>query len=196
MKILIVSDVADKKYWDYYTEGCLSDFDLILSCGDLPPQYLTFLVTMARCPLVYVMGNHDDCYSTHPPEGCICADGQLIKIAGLRILGLGGSNRYKLGHNQYTQPEMKKKIKKLRGKIKRNKGLDILLTHSPARGLNDSEDIPHQGFEAFNELIAETQPKYFIHGHVHMNYNYKIPRISECGSTTVINGYQSYVLEI
>ncbi len=195
MKILVVADVPDKKYWDYYTDGCLSEFDLILSCGDLPPQYLTFLVTMAKCPVVYVPGNHDDIYKSKPPEGCICCDGDIVKVCGLRILGLGGSNRYKLGDNQYTQKEMYKRIKKLNFRLRKNKGFDILLAHSPARFLNDSEDIPHQGFEAFNDLMDKYAPKFFIHGHVHMNYNYKLPRICAHGQTTVINGYRSFVIE-
>ena len=63
MNILIVSDEESPALWDYYTPGKLAGFDLILSCGDLNAKYLEFLVTMARCPLLYVPGNHDMRYS-------------------------------------------------------------------------------------------------------------------------------------
>ena len=35
MRILAISDVTAKYYFDYYTPGKLEGFDLILSCGDL-----------------------------------------------------------------------------------------------------------------------------------------------------------------
>ena len=30
---------------------------------------------------------------------------------------------------------------------------DILLTHAPCRGYGDMEDLPHRGFECFNDLL-------------------------------------------
>ena len=54
MKILTLADVECKALWDYYTPGKLKDYDLILSCGDLKPAYLSFLVTMGKAPLFYV----------------------------------------------------------------------------------------------------------------------------------------------
>ena len=62
MRILLVADEPCKSYWDYYDESKLKGFDLILSAGDLPPEYLSFLVTFANCPLLYVHGNHDAKY--------------------------------------------------------------------------------------------------------------------------------------
>ena len=196
MRILVIADEPDKKYWDYYTEGMLKEFDLIISCGDLPTHYLDFLVTMSNCPLVYVYGNHDDAYDTNPPDGCICADGDIVTIKGLRIMGLGGCNRYNTSKYQYTEKEMLARYKKLRFKLWRSKGIDILLTHAPARHLNDEEDIPHRGFETFNEIIEKYRPRYFLHGHVHLNYNYKLPRVCQSGDTTVVNGFKSYILDI
>ena len=91
MKILAVSDVESRYYYDFYTPGKLDAFDLIISCGDLPREYLEFLVTMAHCPLLYVHGNHDEAYDEHPPEGCTCIEDTLFVYEGVRILGLGGS---------------------------------------------------------------------------------------------------------
>ena len=103
MKILALSDAECPALWDYYVPGRLKEYDLILSCGDLNAQYLSFLVTMARCPVLYVHGNHDSGYSQHPPEGCDCIDGHIVTYNGLRILGLGGCRKYHPGPHQYTE---------------------------------------------------------------------------------------------
>ena len=56
MKLLLISDRESKFLWDYFQPGMLDEIDLILSCGDLNPHYLSFLVTMGRMPLLYVHG--------------------------------------------------------------------------------------------------------------------------------------------
>ncbi len=194
-KILIISDVPDKGYWDFYEDGKLEDFDLIMSCGDLPSVYLQFIVTFAKCPVIYVRGNHDDHYDNQPPDGCLCIEDTIYVHDGIRILGLGGSYRYKPGKNQYTEREMSRRIRKMRYKLWRNRGFDILLTHNAIGGFDDDEDLPHRGFECFKGLLEKYSPKYMIHGHVHLNYGRKHKRITSYKNTTVINGYKSYILE-
>ncbi|MEG2871756.1 MAG: metallophosphoesterase, partial [Clostridium sp.] len=103
MKILVLADCESKFLWDYFEKEKLANIDLIISCGDLAPQYLSFLATFSHAPVLYVHGNHDDCYAQTPPEGCICIEDSVYQFKGLRILGLGGSVRYKDGEHQYTQ---------------------------------------------------------------------------------------------
>lgn len=196
MKILIVADEPVKKMWDYYEDGMFNEYDLILSCGDLPPQYLSFLTTMAGKDVIYVHGNHDDCYVETPPEGCICADDKIINYKGLRILGLGGSQRYKIGKFMYTEKEMRKRVKRLKFQLWRNKGFDILLTHAPILNFNDGEDFPHRGYGIFGELLKDFRPLYMIHGHMHKSYGRGYVKESRYEDTLVINGCGSYVLEI
>ena len=196
MKILVVSDCESRYLWDYYTPDKLEGIDLILSCGDVKASYLSFLATFAHCPVLYVRGNHDDRYEQEPPLGCICIDGDLYEYNGLRILGLGGSMRYNNGVNQYTEKEMNRRVWRLLPRIMRKRGFDILLTHAPAKGLNDGDDCAHRGFECFNEILDVYQPKWFIHGHVHLNYDAKLPRVCTRGNTTVINATERYVFEI
>lgn len=195
MKILLVSDHEEPYLWDYYRPGHLSGVDLILSAGDLKASYLEFLVTMANRPLVYVRGNHDGLYETHPPEGCDCAEDKLLKVRGLRILGLGGSGWYSGGSNQYTERQMRRRIRRLYWKIKWAGGVDIILAHAPARGYGDDETPAHRGFEAFLPLIDRLQPRYFVHGHVHLNYNNQSQRVYQRGSTTIINAYGRYMID-
>lgn len=194
MKILAVSDVTSDRYYEYFKPGMLDEIDLILSCGDLRPEYLEFLVTMAHCPLVYVHGNHDDSYGREP-TGCICADGRIVEAAGLRILGLGGSNRYRDGEYMYTEKQMQSRIRKLWLPLKKHRGFDILLTHAPARGLNDFDTVPHRGFACFHTLMDRYEPSYFIHGHIHRNYDFRIPQTTERGKTTVVNAYEYCLID-
>lgn len=195
MRILVLADVESKYYWDYFEKNKLDGIDLILSCGDLKPEYLSFLATFAKIPILYVRGNHDDIYETHPPEGCICIEDMIYTYQGIRIMGLGGSIRYKQGNNQYTQSEMKGRVRRLRWKMRKSKGIDILLTHAPAYHINDGEDRPHEGFEAFVQILDTCRPKCFIHGHVHMNYSRSHKRESMYKDTRIINGYEKYVFD-
>ena len=59
-----------------------------------------------------------------------------------------------------------------------------------------SPDRSHKGFVCFNELLDEYQPAWFVHGHVHLNYDAKLPRVCTRGNTTVINATERYVFEI
>jgi len=195
MKILAIADVESKYLWDFYERGKLEDIDLILSAGDLAPEYLTFLVTMASVPVLYVHGNHDDKYAYKPPEGCICIDDSIYVYQGVRIMGLGGSMRYRPGDHQYTDAEMAKRVKKLRWKLLRYGGVDILLTHAPAFEINDGRDLPHQGFRIFVKLIEKYKPKFFIHGHVHMTYGRTHKRYDKYKETHIINAYERCVFE-
>lgn len=196
MRILAVSDEECAALWDHYAPGKLDGYDLILSCGDLKPEYLSFLVTMAKCPVLYVHGNHDTSYLRRPPEGCDCIDDRLVIYNGLRILGLGGCRQYHPGPHQYSEKQMRRRIRKLRYHLWRSGGVDILVTHAPAKGLGDSDDPAHRGFEALRELLDQYQPKVMLHGHVHLRYGQDPTRERIYGKTTVINATERYVLEI
>lgn len=195
MKILAVSDQESPALWEYYKDGCLKDYDLILSCGDLKAEYLSFLVTMARCPVFYVHGNHDTSYSRKPPLGCDCIEDKIVEVNGVRILGLGGSRRYGKGDHQYSEKEMRKRIRKLRFALWRTKGVDIVVTHAPVKGLGDGEDIAHRGFEAFRELLDKYEPQYLIHGHMHLCYGTDKIRERQYGKTKVINADEKIIID-
>ena len=196
MKIMVLADKESPWLWDYFDKSKLEGIDLILSCGDLHPQYLSFLATFFQGPILYVHGNHDDRYHETPPEGCTCIDGKIYEFEGVRILGLGGSMRYKPGAHQYSQKEMNRRIRRLSFSLWRKKGFDILLTHSPAWHLNDGEDLPHKGFQGFRYLLDRYAPRYFVHGHIHMTYGPSVKRICFYEHTTVVNAYERYFIEL
>ena len=195
MKILLLADEESKSLWDYFEKEKLEGIDLIISCGDLKAEYLSFLATFTTAPVLYVHGNHDHHYDESPPEGCICIDDLVYTYQGLRIAGLGGCMRYNNQGYQYTEREMRSRVQRLRLRLLPRRKIDILVTHAPAAGMGDGEDIPHRGFQCFYQLLDHHSPKYFVHGHVHLNYNWKSKRINTYKDTTVINAFGKYMID-
>ena len=195
MRILAIADEESKYLWDYFEKSKLEGIDLIISCGDLDPRYLSFLATFTSAPVLYVHGNHDTKYAKVPPDGCICIEDKIFVYKGVRILGLGGSMRYHGGEHQYTEGEMKRRVAKLWFQLARRRGIDILVTHAPAYELNDGRDLPHQGFRVFLTLLEKYKPKFFIHGHVHMAYGRKHKRYDKYQDTHVINAFERCVFD-
>ena len=196
MRILAISDEECAAFWDYYTPGKLKEYDLILSSGDLKASYLSFLVTMARCPLLYVHGNHDTDYKYRPPEGCDCIDDRVVTYNGLRILGLGGCLWYRPGDHQYTEKEMEKRIRKLRFQIWKAGGVDIVVTHAPVSGWGDLEDLPHRGFKCFDKFVRAVRPRILVHGHVHMTYGHFVREREHESGTRLLNAYEYCYFDI
>lgn len=195
MKILAIADEESAWLWDYFEKSKLEGIDLIISCGDLAPEYLSFLTTLTSIPTLYVHGNHDEKYDKRPPEGCVCIDDTIYVYKGVRILGLGGSMRYSSGKYQYTEFQMLARVRKLGIKLLFKRGFDILVTHAPAYQLNDGEDLPHQGFKVFTMLMEKYRPRFFLHGHVHMSYGRKYKRYDKYEETHVINAYERCIFE-
>ncbi len=196
LNILTLADVENKSIWDFYEKGKLEGYDLIISCGDLSPSYLEFLVSMTNLPLLYVRGNHDGVYDRKPPLGCIPIDDDIYDFKGLRIMGLGGSMDYHSGHDMYTEKEMVRRFNKVLPKAVIMGGVDILVTHAPAKGYGDLDDLPHQGFECFNDICRRLKPKYMLHGHVHKEYGHFVrERLHESG-TRIINCYDKFDLKV
>lgn len=194
MKILVLSDREDPYLWDYYQAGRLDEYDLILSAGDLKAEYLSFLVTMGRVPVLYIHGNHDASYAVHPPEGCDCIEDTVYTYCGVRILGLGGCQWYREAPHHYTEKQMERRIRRVTRKIRRAGGVDIVLSHAAPKGCGDLEDRAHRGFACFCDLMDNWHPAYWVHGHVHLNYGAE--RLHGYGSTKVVNAWQRYVIEI
>jgi Icc-related predicted phosphoesterase len=187
MRILCVSDYVVPELQTAGTHQRLAPVDLVISCGDLPPEYLSFLYTAFDVPLLYVRGNHDIRYHLKPPLGCSDIHTRIVRVAGTRILGLAGSRWYNGGPNQYTEAQMKRTIWKTRPAIWWSGGVDIVVSHAPPRHVHDAEDRCHRGFKCFHWLIDRYSPLYFIHGHLHRNFSDPGQRITRVGRTQVVN---------
>ncbi len=131
MKILAIADTEERCLWECFRKERFEGVDLILSAGDLDPDYLEFLVTVINKPLIYVRGNHDDRYARHAPGGCICVEDSVYTYRGIRIAGLGGSMRYRDGANMYTEREMSKRMRSCRVRLGWSAGATFCLPMHP-----------------------------------------------------------------
>ena len=195
MSILAVSDEVDEALMGETRPERLAGARLLISCGDLPAEYLEFLVERFAIPLLYVRGNHDLRYGANPPPGenIHC---RLVTAAGLRILGFEGSIWYNGQGVQYTEREMWWKMLWTVPSVCLARGVDVIVTHAPPRGIHDGGDQAHTGFSVFRKLLDVLRPRYFIHGHNHLSYVPKGARISAVGSTQVVNAFRSTLLPI
>ena len=87
----------------------------------------------------------------------------------------------------YSEPQMKRRIMKLSANLMLTGGFDILVTHAPAGGWGDMEDLPHQGFKCFNGLLEKYRPAYMLHGHVHQAYGHFKREMTHSSGTRIIN---------
>src|SRR6185295_13258779 len=93
-RILAVADAEDRALAEHFDPERWRGVDLILSLGDLKPDYLDYLVSRLNVRCLYVRGNHDAAYAEAPPAGCDNVDGRVVRFSGLRIAGLEGSRWY------------------------------------------------------------------------------------------------------
>jgi len=213
IRILCVADEVDLLVYSSHIGERFPDIDLVLSAGDLPDEYLEYIASMLNKPLISVAGNHDrndepsDCWG-----GLRFNDGNerrgnfgrlrfgIRKENGISVLGLPGCIRYNNGQNQYTDTWMTLRIirmlpRLLLRRLIRGRSVDIILAHSPPRGIHDGGDPAHVGFSAYRWLIRLARPYYFIHGHVHL-YDLQALREITYGDTSVINVYGHRVITL
>ncbi len=202
MRVLTVSDQENQTLHSPAVRQVASGADLILSCGDLPSAYLEYIVSMLDVPMYYVMGNHGGNGGEKPePEGAENIDGRVVECRGLLIAGLEGSIRYNdRPQYQYTENEMRAKIARLSPALMINRArygryLDILITHAPPFQIHDGTDLAHQGFKSFLWFIDHYQPRYLIHGHMHV-YDNRTETETVRGATTIINTYGYRILDL
>lgn len=206
VNILTISDQVEKLLYDTKIAERFNHIDLLISCGDLPPYYLEFIVSMLNVPLFGVHGNHDhgpayqDVPSGSLVAGTVDLHGQVARSHGLLLAGFGGSQRYNHGPHQYSEGEMRRQVIRLAprlyfNKLRYGRYLDILVTHAPPRAIHDQHDRCHQGFETFRRFLQTFQPRYHLHGHIHVYNKYTVTR-TQFGATTVLNAYGFRELQV
>jgi Icc-related predicted phosphoesterase len=205
MKILVVSDKVNHYLYSEGIKQCCKEVNFILSCGDLPFDYLEYIVTMLNKPLFYVFGNHDTYLMHHHnqiqtnPHGCDNIHQKIVQYQGVIIAGLQGSMRYNHKLYQYSEWEMQRQIWRMYPRFHWNewrhkRALDILVTHASPFGIHDGTDRCHQGFKSFNKLMQRFKPRYLIHGHTHADV---YPSATfRFGETEVISIFGYKILEI
>jgi Icc-related predicted phosphoesterase len=199
MKILAVADVEDRALGEHFDPERWRGVDLILSLGDLKPDYLDYLVSRLNVRCLYVRGNHDAAYGQSPPAGCDDVNGRVVKVDGLRIAGLEGSRWYGGSGVEYSDRHTALRAFLLDLRIRLAGGVDVLMTHAPPTfgdpALDDALDKVHAGFDSYRKLALAHQPRLFLHGHTHLNYG-RNKREQAIGSTRVIDCYGATLIEL
>ena len=218
MKILCVSDTTSSLAFSSNVTEIFRDTDLILSCGDMPMESHDYLSTMLRSDVYYVYGNHNlETFQQEmerdgqqltvlendfgKPFYGFLLDGKCIrdKKTGLLIAGLGGSMRYNEGLSQYTEAQMRRRMRRLIptllwNKLRYGRYLDILVTHAPPLGIGDDKDLCHKGFGCFLRFMDRYSPRYLVHGHVHLDDRNAL-RVTQYKDTKVINVFGCYRID-
>ncbi len=192
--ILAVSDEIDERLLSEVRSESTADVRLILSCGDLPPDYLEALADRFRVPLLYVRGNHDGRGDRTPPGENV--DRRLVRVGGLRVAGFEGSMWYNGEGVQFTEQQMWWRVLSLRPAVWWAGGVDVVVTHAAPHGIHDGQDRAHVGFRVFHSILRRLRPRYLVHGHNHLSYVSKGTRSTVIGRTEVVNAFRSVVLPI
>jgi Icc-related predicted phosphoesterase len=192
--VLAVADEVSRTLYDAFDPERWQKIDLIVSCGDVPPEYLDFLVTSLDAPLFYVRGNHDGAFAASRYAGTQNVHGRIVRCGAIRIAGFEGSRRYNMGRVQYSDREMKRVLTRMRLHALRVGAPDIIITHAPPEGEHSGDDACHGGFETYNRAIELWRPQVFVHGHMHAYNGAQQPYT--LGSTCVVNAYPFKVFEI
>ncbi len=224
MKILCVSDQIDPLVYSGSIKERFSDVELVLCAGDLPMDYIDFIVSSLNLPAFFVCGNHNlsefrvlhsslrepgagDLLDLHPLScGATYAGFKVLRIPTLvpgqplLLVGASGSLKYNKGLAQYTEWEMRLRLltlipRLLWNKLRYGRYVDIFLTHSPPRHLGDREDPCHRGFACFRWFLERFSPKYMVHGHIHL-YDLQEPRTTSYHQTQIINVFGHYILDL
>jgi Icc-related predicted phosphoesterase len=208
--VLAVSDQIDPRIHSATLRSRMPDVQLVFGCGDLPARYLEFLADALERPVYFVLGNHMEEWTRDhvtgkpfDPMGCVNVGGAVVRdrSTGLIVAGLSGSPRYSgEGGQQFTEWQMAMKIMRMAPqltwhRIRRGRWLDVLLTHAPARGINDQPDVAHRGFVSLIWFLRVFKPKYHLHGHIHL-YDRSAPWRQTYECVEVINVYPYQKLDL
>ncbi len=208
MRILAISDKVVPTLYGPGIRRHVGDVDLIVSCGDLPYYYIDFVVSMLDRPCVFVFGNHAkeaeywaNNRTVSAPAGAFNLHARTYNHDGLLMAGLEGSIRYNSAPRfQYTDAEMWGNIARLipgllTNRLRYGRWLDVLVAHSPPRGIHDQPDRAHTGFASFLRFMQYFKPRYLLHGHIHI-YRQDTITWTRYQETEVINVYPYRILEI
>ncbi len=208
MNILAVSDVELGFLYSPTIKDRFGNTDVIISCGDLPYFYLEYMISMLNVPLYFVHGNHANQVeetTSGPktmPDGGQNIHRRLLNNNGLLLAGVDGCLQYNYGPYQYSQLDMWMFVFGLIpglyiNKMRYGRYLDVFATHAPPWQIHDQSDRPHQGIKAFVWFDRVFQPRYHLHGHIHVYRNDTITT-TVLDKTTIHNvcGYREIVMNI
>ena len=197
IRLLAVSDLLDPTLIDKRNRERMGPIDLILGCGDLDCNDLSFIADGFNAPLVYVHGNHDAderwaSYGKNCPQAIHSTAVQRVvglAVAGLAWPGPRGKNATRSERLAWNQS-----LRLATRRLGRTEPM-IVISHMPPFGLGDVPDgIYHRGFRGYRWLLERLAPPLWLHGHTPMagSDDWQI----HAGKTTLINATGAVVIEL
>lgn len=204
MKIVFISDTHGKHkiLTSKAYNNILGSGDVLIHAGDCTNVGKTheindFLDWFSNTPFthkVFISGNHDfyfeknlDIESKYKEKGVYYLFDNMVEIDGVKIYGSPWQPEF---HNWAFNLPRGIQLAQKWSKIP--KGLDILVTHSPAYGMVD-HTIQGQNVGCVDllERVLEVKPKIHVCGHIHWAYGQKtFNEIEFLNASTLNENYQ------
>ena len=172
IRLLAISDMKEPALDHAANRESLGVLDGVLGCGDLDPEYLTFVADCFHVPLVYVRGNHDRGGEWEERPLRVPAwlePGRIDRLAGVGVVGLGWPGVLEPGNRRRPWLAWRQSLaiarRALRNRLARGTEPLIVISHVPPAGVGDAPDLYHRGFGAYRWLLGLLRPPVWIHGH-------------------------------
>jgi hypothetical protein len=198
IRLLAVSDEIDPSLWGHLDRDALGPLDLLVSSGDLPPHYLSYLEGSLRVPFVFVMGNHDldEAWAREADRLLPArkAGARMTEAAGVAIalLDWPGTERIR------SRAQEKVAWRQVLGiwlSVKLGaRSPVIVVSHVAPDQVLDPRDTYHRSFPAYRWLARRLRPALWLHGHTTPA---SVPeRVTHLGPTTSVNVTGAYLIEL
>ena len=185
MKTLVISDRAPNI--DIIQTTNNENIELIITLGDLTREEILPLEHIKHIPKIGVYGNHDS--GNYMEElGIWNMHMMTWDYKGLKFGGFQGCVRYKPNPTaiMYTQEEA---LAMMQG----YPAVDIFISHCPPRGINDEDEISHQGYIALRNYLEINRPKIWMHGHTYPTEDNIVKQFED---TRIEYVYRQKIIEI
>ena len=197
IRLLAISDAFEQTLADARNRSVLGSIDLIVGCGDLDCDDLSFIVDGFDSPIVYVQGNHDtderwrQCRDTCPEaiHSTSVFERSGISMAGLTWPGQRGKRGNRSARTAWSQA-----LRLATRRLGRTGPL-IVLSHVPPLGVGDvSTDPYHRGFRSYRWLLDRVEPVLWLHGHTPLAATREWK--TQVGSTTIVNVTGAVIIDL
>jgi hypothetical protein len=201
IRFLAASDIEEPSLEHAANRDSLGSVDGILGCGDLDPEWLSFLADAFNAPLVYVRGNHDRGgeWEEQPLRLPAWLEASRVdRLAGIPIVGLGWPGVLEAGNRRRPWLAWRQAFAIAARALRRRLALQreplVVISHVPPAGVGDAPDLYHQGFGAYRWLLGVLRPPVWIHGHTTTASVTSL--LEQSGSTAVANATGAMLIEL
>jgi uncharacterized protein len=197
VRLLAVSDERERALSYIENRDAIAPLDAVVGCGDLEPDYLSFLADAFAAPLLFVRGNHDRGGAWEETQQLAPAPlaGPFGEVAGIPVAGLSWPSfgRWRAERDERSAWRQALSVA-VRGMLP-GPAPRIVLSHVPPRGYGDTAADPyHTGFDAYRWLCRWIRPTLWLHGHTTVAAIENRRTVS--GPTTLLNVTGAVFIEL